>query len=335
MGSEIMTPRLLKASAVASLLAWMTACSSVDLGAAKELGQAGGKGFTEFGDAYALTGKQMSQYKEANILRGALAPVPPGSPIPVLKVDPKSADKVVKEMAARAAAMRAFVRAYKAFEDLATYDAAGEMDKALSNLGDSVMVFAAAVGSPLAAPAAKIATNVVASLGGVIAGEDQKARVKSASQAIRANLETFKEIHDFAEEQKAIVDTRKDLFNAQLEVASGLWRMGVLTANKYAASWAVGSGLDVVDEKTQPITTRTYPGLATPINNALRARREAERDAIEQVYAETGEAIGDLISAHKKLEAGVPIGVAELRARIAQLEGLLTRLSTAATSTTK
>lgn len=330
-----MKARLLRMSVVALLGAWLSACSSIDLGAAKELGQTGGKSFTEFGDAYAATGRQMSQYKEATILRGALAPVRPGFPAPGLNVDPKDADKVVKEMATRAAAMRAFVRAYKAFEDLAAYDAAGEMDKALSNLGDAVAVFAAAVGSPLAAPAAKVATGVVASLGGVVAGEVQKARVKSASAGIRANLETFKEIHEFAEEQKAIVDTRRRLFNAQADVASGLWMKGVLTANKYAASWAMGSGLDVVDEKANPITSKTFPALATPIDNALRERRRAEREALEQVYTETDEALGDLISAHKKLEAGVPIDVAELRKRIAKLDGLLTRLNTAATSAAK
>src|SRR5690242_10582011 len=112
---------LLKMWVVALLGAWLAACSSVDLGAAKELGQTGGKSFTEFGDAYAATGRQMSQYKEATTLRGALAPVRPGFPAPELNVDQKDVDKVVKEMATRAAAMRAFVRAYKAFEDLAAY----------------------------------------------------------------------------------------------------------------------------------------------------------------------------------------------------------------------
>lgn len=326
-----MTIRLLRATVVALLGTWLAACSSTDLGAAKELGQAGGKTFTEFADAYGATGKQFSQYREAIILRSALAPVQ----LDLKPPEQAQVDQVVKEMATRAAAMRAFVRAYKAFEDLASYDAAGEMDKALSNLGDSISVFAAAVGSPLAVPAAKVATSVIASAGGIIAGEAQKAKLRSASEGIRVNLEAFKEIHEFANEQKAIVGIRRDIFNAQARVASGLWRRGVLTANKYAAGWAMGSGLDVLDEKTHPVTAKTYPDLATPIDQALRERRNAERDAIDEVYAETGATVGDLIAAHKKFEAGQPIDVAELRVRIAKLDGLLTRLHTAVTSTAK
>jgi hypothetical protein len=331
-----MTMRLLKMPVAALLAAWVAACSSVDLGAAKELGQTGGKTFTEFADAYGATGKQFSQYREAIILRGALAPVPAGIPAPILiPPDQPEINQVVTEMVTRAAAMRAFVRAYKAFEDLAAYDAVGEMDKALSNLGDAVAVFAAAAGSPIAAPAAKVATNIVASLGGVVAGEVQKSRVKSASAAMREDLEAFKKAHDFVMENQAMTAIRRRVFNAQADIASGLWMKGVLTANKYAAGWAAGSGLDVVDEKTQPITTKTYPALADPINRALRERRIAERDALEQAYAETGTIVDDLITAHRKLEAGVPIDVTELRARIAKLDGLLTRLNTAATSTAK
>jgi hypothetical protein len=312
----------------------LLACSNVDLGAAKTLGETGGASFDGFATSYATTSQQMSRYQESLILRGALAPVPAGTPASAtaLHVDRQLVDAVVSEMSARARAMKAFVQAYKALEDLAAYDAQGEMQTALTKLGDSVSGFAAAVGTPLASPAAKVATTLVASLGGIIANEAQKNRVKAASVAIRANLEDFAAVHKAAQEKKALVQTRRALFNAQADIVSGLWRKGVLTANKYVADWATGFDLAVVDEKTQPITAKTYPGLATPIDRALRERRISQRAAIEAAYDKTDEVVEGLIDDHKKLEAGIPMDAAAMRARVAALNTLFVQLNSAITA---
>lgn len=233
-------------------------------------------------------------------------------------------------MRARKAAAAELMNAYRAFGDLATYDAGQETQAAITKAFGAVDGLLGAVSklNPSAAaiqPISATVIDVTANFGGLIASENQRARMLAASKNL--HLATNALIKALDAEQVSAETILAQNFAAQ----RGVLYRSYLLAGLVSPSDILAPQLAQIAPGTQIVKAPPAANLRI-INAAASAyidqRIYAERDQISASYKVAIGALQALASQHVKLEKQESIDVTDIMEqaqRVAAIIGALTK----------
>jgi hypothetical protein len=314
------TLRIVFTTGCISLIA---ACSSLDTEAAKKLAQTGVAASTA-AQTDALDMEQAVAVFEDRAILAAVTDAVAACRLP--KCDPDhfdvspiaapSSDKVAKLAAllrARTNAADELVEAYRGFENLANYDAVGEMEKSIGNLFDSTnhLITAANALMPTQpiAPITDTAKTLVQIGAGLLAEEVHKHRIQEASRLMRVAISrhaaALKVEEDVSVSLRVVSRAKAD------ELLITLRSQGVVGYADTIKPVIVGLGSAPVAELEKAV--RASRPLQAGLDRMLQERSKREEQAVRQKYSELIAAVASLETAHKELEAGKPMDLAEIR----------------------
>lgn len=294
------------------------ACSGVSVQAARQLAVTGRE--------TAVQAKQTSVVSEkeyARALEGEAMQHGASGNLEKLKEIVSRYDDVRKELANRVIVYDRFADLYDAFGDLAGIDAAHEVETALGNLSGAIGDYARQM--KLTPPASSDATNAIATIGGLVAAEIQKAKLKKASTLIRGELEKFAKLLGDPLVRTQVTGFRKLLQADAAAALIALWKEGALDPKPLLDDMGSPARLAAVKEAQQVLTSK--PSLKNGLTAVLRQRLSRQSDLIDQGYAASLQALNRLATEHKKLEEDQALDLARLREVVAQLRTLVELLT--------
>ncbi len=218
-------------------------------------------------------------------------------------------DEVRNELNARSIVFDQLAQLYDAFGDLAGIDAAHDVETALGELNGAITDYAKQVKQP--PPLSADAAGAIAKIGGLLAGEIQKAKVKKASILIRGEVEKFSKLLATPLVRSQVTNFRKLLESTTASALIQLWEGGVLDPKPLLDDMGSPAGLSASKEAEKVLASK--PRLKTGLTLVLKQRFRRQSDLIDQAYEASRQAINRLAAEHKNLEEEQPIDLARLR----------------------
>ncbi|MEO7178530.1 MAG: hypothetical protein ABIW83_06785, partial [Allosphingosinicella sp.] len=99
-----------------------------------------------------------------------------------------------------------------------------------------------------------------------------------------------------------------------------LWRSGTVSAKPLLARYSRSTGLEQVDDENS--YTYANPKLREAVPALIRFRLDQIDSAEASRYASMEQTIDELIRRHREIDAGAPMNLATLLARVAELQAL-------------
>jgi hypothetical protein len=295
----------------------LISCSPIDLKSAQRLAQTG----TEAADA-TETALVQTQHgiDETTDLRELVKVFRPQDHRPVTKETQRELDRIRGALQARAAAMHELANVYQAFGALASYDASGEVSKALGDAVGSVNKWDEKIRELRNTPGDSLLSETlgkaIAAGGGLIADEALKAKVKDASERIRVILEGVTTVLNDEETVIVALNQRTAVIRTSTQIS--LWKAGVLEArNLFASRMQYGVLAFRVDDIYE--WGSENPLLADRVKDELRRSFEQEAERIKEAYGTAIGAINDLVQEHLRLEEGEDVDLSLIRRKIDDL----------------
>ncbi len=236
-----------------------------------------------------------------------------------------SYDTVRRELLSRAIVFERLADLYDAFGDLAAIDAAHDVETALGNLDGAVRDYATQM--KLTVPVSTDATNAIATIGGLVAAEIQKAKLKKSSALIGGELVKFEQLLENKLVKTQVITFRKLLQADAAAAVVTLWDNGALEPTPLLNDIGAPAGLGAPKEAQKIVQSK--PAVGKGLGVVLRQRLTRQADLIDQGYEASIRAVKRLAAEHKKLEQDQELDLARLREVVAELRtvvGLLTRI---------
>jgi hypothetical protein len=300
------------------LVAVVTAgCSGVSIDAARQLGLSGGAVAAEAKQAAIASDEEYLRARDAEALFHGLVGLS-GSDKKLEEIL-RLLDSIHLELTKRGIVFERMTRLYEAFGDLAGFDAATATEAALNDLGGAIQDYAQQLNRT--PPASKDATAVISKIGGLLASEIQKAKIKEASALIRGQVEAFARLLGDPLVREQMVGFR-DLLGTDRKVALlAVWRAGVLDPKPLLDDLGSVGGLVGHKDAAQRIAddARLRNALGAVLDRRLAMRQEL----LEQGYDASVDALKRLGAEHEKLENEQPIDLARLRTMVGQLRAVV------------
>jgi hypothetical protein len=295
-----------------------TACSGLSVEAARQLATTGRQA--------AAQAKQTSIVSEQDYARALDAEAffhGSAGNTDMLKDIVSGYDQVRGELLSRAVVFDRLADLYDAFGDLAGINAARDVETALGNLDGAVRDYARQM--KLTVPVSTDATNAIATIGGLLAAEIQKAKLKKASALIAGEIEKF---HALLADP--LVRTQVTSFNKLLQKDAAvavilLWDKGALEPTPLLNDMGRPAGLGAVKDSEKVVASNE--SLRMGLHEVLEQRLRRQADLIDQGYAASLRALDRLGQEHKKLEQDQPLDLARLREVVAQLRTIVELLT--------
>ncbi len=224
-------------------------------------------------------------------------------------------DKNQKEIRSRSVVFERLAELYTAFGELAGLDAGGQTEKALKDLGEAINEYAKTTDQPWSV--SSDTTEVISKIGGLLAEEMQKAKIKKANVLIRTKVEDFVKLLKYESTDEHFLEYREDLFSERKLAFKILWSKGVYDPKPILDDFGEDAGLTAQGEAVKKINPDSELGKA--IAEVIDKRLELKSKAIQEDYYASIAAIKQLIEEHNKLEKGEPLDLAHLRAITAKL----------------
>lgn len=317
---------LLRHLIICAALSVLAACSSIDLEAAKKLGETGGSAATTVYTESVSVTEVFEKGPERDVFRLAVIQNEASPSLP----DYTNTYKVIDLMKARTKAMGALVTTYGSFAELVDYDVAGQTEEALGELATQVNAAATAASLYLAVPLPLItapAGEIIKIGGGLAAEEAKKRQVKEASTKIREALVSL--IAVLRVEAQYAVSIRTANANDMKLFRTLLMQQGLVDYDVPVES--------VVSELAGLSATKNA-GSIVQKSDALKAgfealdayRTERANAGIGKAYASLLALLGKTVKEHEKLEAGQKLDLNALILIVEQLKGYFDRVKDAA-----
>lgn len=294
----------------------LSSCSEVSLEAARQLGVTG--------HSVASQAKQNVFASEAEYLRArdseALLHGFSGTTKDKKYLDILMAfENIRREMAQRAVVFEQLAQLYDAFGELAGFDAGQQTEAALTNLSGAVQEYAKQ--TKQAPPISEDTTAIISKIGGLIASEIQKTKIKKASGEIRGRVDAFAKLlgNPLIREQQ--VGFRSFMLSDVKAALSKLWDAGVYDPKPLLDEIGATAGLAAQKDVAQVLKTNT--DVRNAIGEVVDKRLSIQMDRIEQSYDSSVEALNHLVLEHKKMEVGTPLNLTRLRGIVAQMRGIV------------
>lgn len=319
--------RPVRVLAVCGLLFAASGCASQARSRATLLAEGGAAVAKATADSLVQTGAAVESYVEGQYLLGPLT----GRPEPAEETL-ASLRRLRGALGARAGVMRSLEASYAAFHALASFDAAGSVERGVNALAASVNEYGRAVGQGPVDPAGAWSLGKA---GGALAGTKQERQLKASSAAIRASLERFVTL--LGREKEILVSLRAVLVEARGAAARQLWQLGLGRSGALLQPHVAGFGLAWDDKQLDPVLTllrkepsiTAQPGrsreddLRDAIGRVLEHRVERQAALEAEVLDETLAGLEALVLAHATFEAKEEVDLDRLADHAAALRAIL------------
>ena len=240
----------------------------------------------------------------------------------------KNYDEIQEELTKRSLVFERLADLYDAFGELAGLDAGGQTEKALGDLSGAINEYAKQIKQK--PPISSDATAVISKIGGLVAREIQKAKIKEASIQTRTRVDALVQLLENPSVRKQLVRYRRFLFSNRKTAFEILWDEGVYDPKPIFDDFGEDAGLAVRKDVAERIKPDSKLGKA--LTEVLDKRLEMKSELIQRGYDDSIEALKQLVKEHEKLEQGAPLDLARLRTIAAELRSIAVLLSKAKTS---
>lgn len=266
--------RKVRVLAFCGLFLAASGCASQARSRAAALADGGSAVAKATADSLVDTSAAVESYVEGQLLLGPLT----GRPEPGEETL-ASLRRLREALGARAGVMRSLEASYAALHALASFDAAGRVEKGLNALTASVNDYERALGRK---PVDAEGTWSLGKAGGALASAKQARQLKAASVAIRASLERFVAL--LGREKEIHVSLRTVLVETRGAAARQLWQLGLGRPGALLQPHVAGFGLAWDDRQLDPVLTllRKEPSID---GSPGRSREDDLRDAVGKVLA--------------------------------------------------
>lgn len=286
-------------------------CCSVNKDAAGKLASEGASVANTVSQSYQTTLNSLSQYIEGEYLLSALRPGASPPDADMLR----SIQIAQNELQARQDLFRQLGGLYASFGNLCSYDAKGEVEKSLASSIQSVNSFSQVLGGGSISDSTG---KLVAAAGGEIVGQMQCARIKDASQKIRAVLSASVFLLQKAQEKDTIIAVRSEISRGKLKVAEALWTNDMGLATGILSAQVEAYGLVPNDQALAHASANA--GLREGVNRILKWRQTQEQSAEVAAYDASIHSLQSLLDEHTKIEKGAPVNLATIQGYLSAIQ---------------
>jgi hypothetical protein len=311
--------------AILALIALLTmGCSSISLEAARRLSVTGRNAAVQAQQNTLVSDQEYLRARDSEaLLHGFSGTTASDQYKAILKLY----NDIHQELAQRAVVFEKLADLYDAFGELAGLDTGEQTEAALGNLSGAIEEYAKQLNQP--SPLSSAPTAAIAKIGGLVAAEVQKAKIKEASTQIQSRVNTFLQILESALVREQMIGFQSLLLSDVKAALSILWDAGVYDPKPLLDGVGTAAGLTAQKDAAQLVKSNTE--LRKALGEVLDKRLASQMDLIAQGYDSSLAALRQLIAQHKKLEAGEPLDLIRLRAIVAQLRGIAVLLARAKT----
>lgn len=305
----------------------ISACASVNIDSARTLGKAGRSVAVQAQQNIMVSDKEYLRARDSEaLLHGYSGTTQSDAYMQLLD----SYGVIQQELAKRSVVFEKLADLYDAFGELAGLDAGAQTEKALGDLGGAIAEYAKQVKQP--ALLSSDATAAISKIGGIIASEIQKAKIKEASILIRERVNAFQELLGSKLVREQMTGFRELLASDRKVAFIILWDAGVYDPKPLLDDFGADAGL--VAQNNVAALIKSNRQLGNALKEVLDKRLARNQfDLIEKSYDASLAALRHLVSEHKKLEQGEPLDLGRLQAIVAELRGVVVLLGKAKNDT--
>jgi hypothetical protein len=249
--------------------------------------------------------------------------------------------EISETLAARKAVFNKLSATYKTFGELASYDAAKEVENQINGLSGAINEYAKATKSA-GNPISNVTNLIISKGGGLIASEAQKDQMKEASALIRIRLaalspllekdierlKRYKSREVTARTRATVALISEGLGDPSKMISNHLSTVGLSSEKDGVSYWSneVRKAYITTLIKHRSDTKNPKPNLP-PIYEAMQSyisvRIKTEIETQHAILEETKNAIDNLASMHTEFESGTPLSTSSLTQSIVLLQQLL------------
>ncbi len=310
-----------------ALLSLLSACSRIQVEAARTLGEAGREVALQARQNILVSDQEYLRARDSEaIIHGFNETTASEEYVGILKLY----HTIHLELSTRSAVFQRLADLYNAFGELAGLDAGGQTEKALKDLGGAVGDYAKLI--KRASPAYDDATAALSRIGGLTAAEIQKKKIKEASLRIRGRVEDIQGLLENSLVREQMTGFHKLLASVRSASLILLWRQGLFDPAPLLDDFGEEVGLAVKRDAVARIKPDEPLGKA--LAEVIARRLEMKAELIEKSYDTSLSSLADLIAEHKKLEKGDAPDLARIRAIAAELRTIADMFSTGKTEIT-
>jgi len=226
--------------------------------------------------------------------------------------------EIQQELTKRSIVFEKLADLYDAFGELSGFDAGGQTENALGDLSVAVNEYATVFHQkPLISDKT---TDVISKIGGLVATEIQKAKIKKASALIQERVKALVGLFENPLVREQLAGYRQRLTKNRKEAFLKLWEAGVYDPKPILDDFGEDVGLTA--QKEAPGIINSKPNLGKAITEVLDKRLEMKSELIQEGYDAGLKALKQLVTEHKKLEQGKPLDLTYLRTITAELRNI-------------
>lgn len=296
-----------------------TGCSSISIEGARQLGASGKDVVVQHQRNILASDEEYQRAMDAESLFHGISGTMNS---PAYKAILELYDKIQLELSSRSVVFSTLAGAYDAFGNLAGLDASTEVETSIGNLGGAVNSYAVAIGQePVISDAT---TGVISRIGGLVAAEVQKEKIKEASILIRKRLKTFVELFEDPLVREQILGFKSVLGSNRKAAIEKLWDKGVYSPKPLLDEMGAEAGFVAqTDAITLVIADKQ---LSNGLWEVANRRLSHKIGLIEKGYDASVKALKRLIAEHEKLEKGQELDLSRLRQIAARLQSIASLL---------
>jgi len=294
----------------------ISACASVNIDAARALGKVGRSVAVQAQQNIMVSDKEYFRAQDSEaLLHGYNGTTQVTTYLELLKLY----DDIQQEITKRSVVFEKLADLYDAFGDLAGLDEGAQTEKALGDLGGAIDEYAKQLKQP--APVLGDSTAVISKIGGIVATEIQKAKIKEASALIRKRVDTFQQFLGNKLVRAQMTEFREMLATDRKAAFITLWDIGVYDPKPLLDDFGTDAGLTA--QNNVAALMKSNPQLSNALKEVLDKRLTRNQfDLIEKSYDASLAALRHLVSEHKKLEQGEPLDLTRLQTIVAELRSV-------------
>lgn len=243
-------------------------------------------------------------------------------------------DRIAKLLRARANSLGEMVAAYKSFQALTDYDASQDTEKASAAFFVATNDFVDKINETRSTNISKLDPGLTEGLNiafGVIARENQKAKIKKTSVALRSGVAKLSEA--LKTEQPYQITVRQEIARQRQSISMQALDKNFVSYDKVTRDLLSQFDLELVKD-LDPAVRRT-PGAQAAIKQIISDRSQAELVGIDKAYTALIGTLDKLVEQHTALEAGKPVDLAEIMKFVGEIEDYYRRIKGAESKTSE
>ena len=303
------------------LLVTVLSVGCIDLQAGQTLAKNGAALSRQARDTLQSTNSSISDYLDADTIVSKISTIPQN---PVSEDSKASLSRISASLAIRAQLLDNLAKCYDSLGLLASYDAAGQVERSINDVTDSVNALADKLGDK-SPPISKVSGEISSISLGAVAHFAQMQQLKTASGLLKLRTKRAQEL--LAIERQRLDSLRETISSTRGQAAIELVRIGVGTSDySVLQKDLVAFGFIYSADQAAKVAA-TNSKLQEALHD-IAVRHIADHVTLDkQSLDATIVGLAALVAEHEKLEKGMPLDMATVGAIIAQLQAYADQLA--------